>query len=121
MLGHTSERWGNPLNYIAYMLWDVSPLIYHARDDNRLFSAITDVLEDALNLSNAACIESALHGLGHAQHYYPDAVELIIDRFLAGAVDERESSKYEGRRSSRRPLRPELLKYAREAREGVVL
>jgi len=121
VLGHTSERGGNPLNSIAYMLWDVSPIIYHARDDKSLFSAIAEVLEDALQSSNAACIESALHGLGHAQHYFPDAVETIIDRFLAGVVDEREASKFEGRRSSLRPLRPELLKYAREAREGMVL
>ena len=120
VLAHTSERGGNPLNSIAYMLWDVAPIIYHARDDDRLFLAIAEVLKDALNSSNAACIESALHGLGHAQSYYPDTVEIIIDRFLAGIIDEREAYKFEGKRSSLRPLRPELLKYAREAREGTV-
>lgn len=67
VLGHIDEVGANPLNYICYMLWDISPLSYWENKLNRVvfYSAVIEVLEDALNSSNPACVESALHGLGH--------------------------------------------------------
>ncbi|MFA9480387.1 hypothetical protein ACERK3_19115 [Phycisphaerales bacterium AB-hyl4] len=41
------------------------------------------VLENiALKSRTSTCMMSALHGLGHIQHYHPQACKRIIDRFL---------------------------------------
>jgi hypothetical protein len=62
-------------------------------------------MERILLLESIACQESALHGLGHWQRQCPDAVTVIIDRFLKNAT---------GRD-------PRLVAYAKSARCGCVL
>jgi hypothetical protein len=96
-LGHLSESAG-PLNGCCYMLWDVSPL-------TSWNGVVLEVMEDALYVPHDACIESALHGLGH--RYFDDKARVpgIIDRFL----------------DQTKGLRPELREYARAARQGMVL
>jgi hypothetical protein len=42
---------------------------------------ILGVLESTLQLDSIPCRESALHGLGHWQPYYPERVGEIIDQF----------------------------------------
>ena len=66
---------------------------------------ILGVLESTLQLDSIACRESALHGLGHWQHYYPQRVGEIIDAFLM----------------KHRVLRKELETYAVKAYTGYVL
>jgi len=57
-----------------------------------------------LELDHIACQESALHGLGHWAHSYPERVEKIVDEFLTHNEN----------------LRPELKQYALQARSGKV-
>ena len=98
VLSHLNEPGSNALNHTCYMLWDESPL----RSWN---SVVLDVMQAALYLPNIACVESALHGLGHRAHQDPPTVAKIIDTFI------RKSSG----------LRPELRAYALMARDGNVL
>ena len=91
------------LNYIAFMLWDVSPLGRPKERDSNAFLAVMDVLESALYLKNRVCVEGALHGLGHLHSRNPPLIEKIVDRFLATA-----------------PAHPEVKAYARQARRGMV-
>ncbi|MBU6955082.1 hypothetical protein [Hahella sp. HN01] len=91
-LGHKSET-ASELNCCCYMLWDVTPLSYCEGnpDKEALYSALAEVMEFALGLSNPACIESALHGLGHMTPYYPKARQIIqqyIDRGVKKASSE---------------------------------
>ncbi len=67
-----------------------------------LIDPIFEVLEYALTSSHPACIESALHGLGHLHNHHPSRVEALIDGFLARAASS------------------ELISYAQEARKGRV-
>lgn len=84
VLGHTSQPGGNPLNDVCYMLWDASPLSYWERSKDRqiFYRAISDVMAETLESENPACVESALHGLGHICSYYNDRVVEIIDAYL---------------------------------------
>lgn len=107
VLGHIDEAGAKPINSICYMLWDVTPLSYWEADENKelFYSELLSVLRYALGSSNAACIESALHGLGHIQLYRESQVTPIIQAFL------RSNPK----------LRPELRQYAENAAVGCVL
>ena len=82
VLGHLSEE-GNPLNATCYMLWDATPITYNEGNPEKdtIYSTLADVMERSLYLSNIACVESGLHGLGHMTHYYPEA-EKIIQNFI---------------------------------------
>src|SRR5262249_31399709 len=95
-LAHLSEP-GGPLNGFCYMLWDVSPL-------TSWNAVVLEVMEDALDVPHDACIESALHGLGHRYFGDKERVPAIIDRFLGRATG----------------LRPELRAYAQAARQGEI-
>lgn len=97
VLGHLDEPGANPINSICYMLWDTSPL--RAWKD-----VVLEIMKDALYLPNDACIESALHGLGHRFSQDKERVPQIIDQFL----------------SKTKKLRPELRQYALNARTGYV-
>lgn len=119
-LGHLSEGKGRPLNGFTYMLWDTTPLLWFDRNDCALFGAALRIMEFALSLSNDACIEGALHGLGHMRHRDEEQVEAIIDRFLATTVDAPDSTPASGQ-PPLRAIRPELRAYARSARRGMVL
>ena len=74
-------------------------------DRYALHRAALDVMATILDFESLACVESALHGLGHWHRAFPEPVEGLIDGFLATHSD----------------ARPELLTYARSARCGCVL
>ena len=107
VLSHCNEPGGNRLNMVCYMLWDVSPLNYWKDDPDAAlyYDTVVDLLDAVLALGNVACLESALHGLGHTAAYArPGQVAAVIDRFLR----------------LRKGLRPELAHYARCASTGYV-
>lgn len=106
VLGHRSEPSKSELSYICYMLWDVTGLAYWP-DAGKVeaYRAITRLLDDVLYLDNEACIESALHGLGHIHTYSPDIVEEIVERFM----------------TKRKDVRAQLYEYAKAAKVGYVL
>jgi hypothetical protein len=82
-LSHIDEPGTNPLNMVCYMWWDILP-IYGKPDDparRDMDGATLQVMESTLQLDSIPCRESALHGLGHWQMYYPERVGEIIDKF----------------------------------------
>jgi hypothetical protein len=106
VLSHLNEGIDSPLNGVCYMWWD--PFPFHGNDRNEGWQEIDaeclGVMEFALGLESDACRESALHGLG-AWDENRDGIKHIIDRFL----------------DLHSHARPELLDYARKAREAGVL
>lgn len=82
-LSHIDEPAASPLNVVCYMWWDIIPISGKPLDPSRqeMDQAILGVLESTLQLDSIACRESALHGLGHWQPYYPERVGEIIDKF----------------------------------------
>jgi len=70
----------------------------------RLNRACLEAMAQTLEIDHVACLEGALHGLGHWHVYCPAEVEHIIDEFLA----------------ERSNLPSDLLEYARDARIGGV-
>lgn len=88
VLGHINESGANPINHIGYMLWDASPLSYWERFQGKeiFYRAVVDVMEEALTLSNPACVESALHGLGHVQPYFPERVIDVVSSYLRRGI-----------------------------------
>lgn len=103
-LCHTDET-SEPLNQLCYILWDMCPLSYFEEynDKDELYRVFTATLNFALSLKNPACIESALHGLGHTELYYPPASD-IIQKFIDSKQCENE----------------DLLEYAATAKEGMI-
>jgi hypothetical protein len=87
----------NPLNSVCYMFWDSSLLSTGGLDALR-------VMEKSLYLKNVACVESGLHGLGHAFYKNEKFVETAIDQFLASQPNTDEK----------------LMTYAMNARRGYV-
>ncbi|MCC6536024.1 MAG: hypothetical protein IT162_00635 [Bryobacterales bacterium] len=107
-LGHCNEM-GGGLNTLCYMLWDVTPLGYWANRAHReeFNAALLKALSVVLLLRNDACVESALHGLGHlAADAGLHRVRAIVVEFLA--------------RRAHGDLRPELRRYAEHAAYGCV-
>ena len=107
-LSHLDEPGVSPINSPVYMWWDIAPLGGWLDDEegavinDRLLSA----MEAILALDSDPCRESSLHGLGHWGACYPERTAAIIDSFLA-----REGAR----------LRPELKRYAENARSGCIL
>jgi hypothetical protein len=98
----------NPLDGTCFMWWDF--LAHYAETPEGRIGTDTDsdmlsTMERILRLNQDACTESALHGLGHWQHFCPADVAGIIDGFLASTPH----------------LRQELRTYALDARAGRVL
>ncbi|MBI5005853.1 MAG: hypothetical protein HZB95_01885 [Nitrosomonadales bacterium] len=106
VLGCLDEPGGNRLNSICYMLWDMSPLGHWEGRPNKevFYSAVVGVMEEALASSNPACVESALHGLGHAQPYFSARVVEVIAAYQRRNVY----------------VSPRLKDYAQYARNGCV-
>lgn len=106
-LSHIDEPGAGPLNMVCYMWWDIIPISGHSEDPARkeFDQAILQVMDSTLQLDSIACRESALHGLGHWQHAYPEQVGEIINRFSM----------------SHRNLRKELGTYMMNAFTGYVL
>jgi hypothetical protein len=106
MLSHRDEASESELNRICYMWWDVMPLAALAKPSapDPIHDACLGVMRSTLALPNPACQESALHGLGHWAHAYPEFTAKTIDAYLA----------------ANQSLRPELRGYAQAARSGCV-
>jgi hypothetical protein len=106
-LSHQDGPGAKPLNSVCYMWWDIFPTWGNPDDPScaEQDQQLLDVMANTLAIPSVACRESALHGLGHWQHQYPDEVENIIDAFLGTAPD----------------IRPDLAQYAFSARQGHVL
>jgi len=107
VLGHLSKVRSAPLNTVAYMFWEGFPCVALPGDAHRqeLQLETLAVMERILALNSIACVESALHGLGHARISHPGQVEQIIDRYLA----------------SGRCATADIAAYAKAARCGCVL
>ena len=106
LLAHLSGMHG-PLSQFCYMLWDDSPLgFWHGAGpaDPRV-RVLLDVLAEALESSNPACVESALHGLNHLSRDARPAVIELIESLLDRRAQE---------------LSAELVSYARKAARGVL-
>lgn len=107
VLLHLSERGGNALNEVCYMLWDATPLNYvrgmAEEEAAATRDAVLAVLSEACRSDHIACVESALHGLGHMAPYHPAEAQKIIDDAL-----------------QRPGLDPRLRRYAEAARRGLV-
>ena len=105
-LSHLDEQPASPLNSACYMWWDLIPI--HGRPDlperAAVDAEVLRLLPRLLAIPHDACRESALHGIGHWQIYYPELTS-VVDDFLERAPR----------------LRPELVAYARAAREGAIL
>lgn len=103
VLGYIDEVGANPINEICYVLWDASPLSYWEQEPNKdiFYRAVVKVLEKALLSSNPACVESALHGLGHIYSSY-NHTSIVIEKYL-------QQGKF---------VHPELFNYAKQAKTG---
>ena len=88
-LSHLNEPGANPLNLVCYMWWDIMPIYGHPDDPiwKEMDEDILRVMESTLQLDSIPCRESALHGLGHWQHHYPERVGEIINNF---SISQRE-------------------------------
>jgi hypothetical protein len=106
-LSHIDEPGASPLNVLCYMWWDIIPIAGRPHDPARkeFDQTILEVMDSTLQLDSIACRESALHGLGHWQHEYPEQVGDIINRFSM----------------SHQNLRKELETYMKNAFVGYVL
>lgn len=84
-LSHIDEPGASPLNSACYMWWDLFPA--HGQPDKPTYAdldaELLGVMKLTLALDSVACQESALHGLGHWQMYYPAFVHEAVDEFLA--------------------------------------
>ena len=82
-LSHVDEPGAGLLNMVCYMWWDIVPIAGQPDDPTHaeLDREILAVMESTLQLDSIACRESALHGLGHWQHQYPERVGEIINKF----------------------------------------
>ena len=82
-LSYVDEPGAGPLNSACYMWWDIIPFAGSPEDPTRkeFDEEVLRVMESTLQLNSIPCRESALHGLGHWQHAYPQRVGEIIDRF----------------------------------------
>lgn len=106
-LGHLAEPGASPLNNVCYMWWDYFPTWGKPEEPGYadLDAEILDVMAKTLEIDSDPCREGALHGLSHWHLTYPKKTATIIDLFL---------------RRHGQPLRPELVEYAKAARDGAV-
>ena len=106
-LGHIDEPGGGALNGTCYMWWDILPV--HGQPESPALSErdalLLDVMRNILHLESDSVRESALHGLGHWQIYYPEQVEKIVTDFIW----------------KHRKIRDSLRNYAYAAMHGDVL
>jgi hypothetical protein len=91
-LSHLNEPGANPLNLVCYMWWDIMPIYGHPDDPiwKEMDEDILRVMESTLQLDSIPCRESALHGLGHWQHHYPERVGEIINNFSMSQPEQPE-------------------------------
>jgi hypothetical protein len=89
------------------MWWDLTPLqLEPDKPSKELISkAALEVMAATLKLGSIACQESALHGLGHWELFYPTEAAAIVDQYV----------------NDNPHIRTELKDYALKARDGHVL
>jgi hypothetical protein len=126
VLSAFSQATLSKLSYICYMFWDVSPLssayglsFSEAKskteaeekphklsklENYNYYAAIAKVMEQCLNLSNPACVESGLHGLGHLAFSYPKLAVPILEKYLIKGKKQHTS----------------LIEYAKMAKTGMI-
>jgi hypothetical protein len=114
------------INYVCYMFWDICPLSFanglsftrpkeskmvdkEAHENSKLenqfyYTAIAEVMKKCLDLSNPACVESGIHGLGHLAFSFPDIAVPILDKYISKGKNRSES----------------LVNYAKSARTGMI-
>lgn len=104
ILGYLSEQ-GNELNGLCYMLWDITPIktCKNHKDGAAILDTVAEVLSYALTMKNIACLESALHGLGHIVYNFPKASD-IIQSFISKSAN----------------IDPRILRYAEAAKTGCI-
>ena len=73
-------------------------------ENKRYYYAVANVMKQSLYLSNPACVESGLHGLGHMATFQSKIAVPIIDDFLK---NPKTSNKH-------------LIEYAHAARTGMI-
>jgi hypothetical protein len=105
---HLSKTLGSSLDYVCYMWWHEFRYCAPAEAAHKELDAeCLRVMEFALGLESNACLESALHGLGHWVKYHPECAQqarTIIDHFI----------------TTNPAASPEIITYARAAMEGKV-
>lgn len=100
----------NPLNDICYMLWDIISIPHYYReteDREEIYEVTHKLWECVLSLSNIACIESALHGIGHNSCEYSDRITKMVDKFILSYSKNPEHNK-------------DLINYAQCAKRGMI-
>jgi hypothetical protein len=122
----SSQATLSKLNYVCYMFWDITPLstayglsftrpkqsptdeeeVYkNSKLENRFYyTAIAEVMRKCLDLSNPACVESGIHGLGHLAFSHADIAVPILDNYILKGKNRSES----------------LVNYAKSARTGMI-
>lgn len=67
------------------MWWDIISLYSNSQEPGfeQFDAACLEVMRMIRDLGADACLESALHGLGHWAHAYPEQVKATIDTRLA--------------------------------------
>lgn len=105
VLGHRSETKGE-LSTFCYMIWDITPLAFctNKQEKHEYYTALFEVLKTGLQSTNIACIESALHGLGHIVPHYKAAAQ-VIEEAIPWV---------------RRKAPPSLVAYAEAAKAGAI-
>ena len=103
-LGHRSES-DRKLDIFCYMIWDVTPLSFctNKKEKPAFYEALFEVFRAGLQSTNIACIESALHGLGHLVFHYKPAAQVI-----------EEAIPWIRRKA------PRLLTYAKASKVGMI-
>jgi hypothetical protein len=126
VLSAFSQEKLSKIGYICYMFWDITPLssayglsFSEAKMKTQakgkpykiskleiynFYAAIAHVMKQCLDLSNPACVESGLHGLGHLAFNYPKIAVPIIDDFIKNGKCKNEN----------------LLNYAKMAWTGMI-
>ncbi|PSJ71838.1 hypothetical protein C7N43_37280 [Sphingobacteriales bacterium UPWRP_1] len=74
------------------------------KETEGLYRAVASVMEQCLSLSNPACVESGLHGLGHMATFQSNIAVPIIDKFINNAKKRHNN----------------LMEYAKMARTGMI-
>lgn len=82
-LGHLSREGDSP-TFACYMWWDVIPIVPEMGhpEQELINDVVIEVLQQILRIDSEACMESALHGLGHWQIFLPQRTEPIVLDFL---------------------------------------
>ncbi len=104
-----SHSTSNPLNGVCFMWWEFvwePSLGYELALHKECLAVMREIL---MTIPNEACMESALHGLGHWRLDGPNEVTEIVDEIIGGFLRTHPD------------ISPELRDYAECARRGSVL